>query len=134
MLTEVKKTVHIVVDDIHATPDENLLARTIMAEGKTLDEYGDALMAAAKLRKAKAQYHVWTVHICFTRDCIFEPKIQESSIDEGLLEGFANCLAGAIRGQIDEKNERAVGAVLLKELRHAFENKVFAILPQSKGN
>lgn len=81
MLTEVKKTIHIVVRDIHAVPDEQVLAASVMLDKKVNSgslwvhqERGDALIAAADLGSPEQSYRVWTVHMHFIRDCAFEPK------------------------------------------------------------
>ncbi len=88
MLTEVKKTIHIIVDDIHASPNEKMVADAVMHDNGTMtpciedfhiyQERGDALKAAAKLGLPEKTYRVWTLYMHFVRDCAFEPKQIES--------------------------------------------------------
>ena len=78
MLTEVKKTVHIIVDDIHVIPDEKMIADAVVHNNGIISlyqEHGDALRAAAKLGLPEKTYRVWTVHMHFVRDCAFEPIV-----------------------------------------------------------
>ncbi len=87
MLTELTKTVHMVVRDIHAVPDEKMLADAVMHDNGTMtpcvgnqclyEEYADALKAATEFGQAGKTYRVWTVHMHVVRDCAFEPKQPE---------------------------------------------------------
>ena len=81
MVTEVKKTIHIMVDDIKASPDEMMIQAALNRPGdlgnRVFDERGDALVAAAGLGLPEETYRVWTVHMHFIRDCAFEPKQTE---------------------------------------------------------
>ncbi len=84
MLTELKKTIHIVVDDINATPDVTMIADAVRHDKGTMtqcvgdfqvyQERGDALVAAASMGTPQKTYRVWTIHMHFIRDCAFEPK------------------------------------------------------------
>ena len=88
MLTEVKKTIHIVVDDINTVPDERMIADAVMHDNGTMtacvgdehiyEERGDALTTALNLGRPEKTYRVWAVHMHFVRDCAFEPKPTES--------------------------------------------------------
>ncbi len=90
MLTEVKKTIHIVVCDMNAVPDETMIQNALNQNVQAMvtpgemavlvfEEYGDALLAAAKeINLPEKTYRVWTVHMHFVRDCAFEPKSKEA--------------------------------------------------------
>ena len=91
MLTELKKTMHIVIDEpflLHHAPDEYMIVKAVqdhVSNGehpRVFEEHGDALQAAGHMVKdhmAKdqaASYYDWTVDMHFIRTCAFEPRTQ----------------------------------------------------------
>jgi len=92
MLTELKKTTHIIVEDMNTVPNEQVLADAINSGHdhnveRCFAERGDALSAAIGFVPAvtdtdkvcppidqfSVSYYVWSVEMHFTRACAFEP-------------------------------------------------------------
>lgn len=157
MLTEVKKTVHIVVDDMNAVPNETMIQNALNRETKVMhtdprqmcfDEHGDAMQAGIGLvpRMSDTEkvcppidthnvsYHIWTVEMHFVRNCAFEPKLGGAEIDDDLLDGIGADLAASLTGLIEERQRAVVSAALAQRLRKRIQNKVLALLPQPVGN
>ena len=128
MLTEVKKTVHIVVDDLNAVPDEmmiqNALNRNVQAmvtpgtmEVRVFDEYGHAQRAAMKVAppmndtdkvcppidRYNISYHIWSVQMHFIRQCAFEPEIPPAQSIVAVVEDKCREMAVAIVNDVPEE-------------------------------
>ncbi len=128
MLTEVKKTIHIVVDDMNAVPDETMiqsaLNRNVQAmvtpgtmQVRVFDEYGHAQQAGMKLAppisdtdkvcppldRYNISYHIWSVEMHFVRHCAFEPEARSVKSIVAVVDDKCREMAVAIVNKFPEK-------------------------------
>ncbi len=156
MLTEVKKTIHIVVDDMNAVPDEtmiqNALNQNVQAmvrpgtmQVRVFDEYGDAQQAAMKLAppitdtdkvlppidRYNISYRIWSVQMHFIRHCAFEPEATPPKSIVAVVDDQCRFMAEALVDDLQLLVARDKATELTKQvaekLHELFQDGIFML-------
>ena len=154
MLTEVKKTVHIVVDDMNAVPDETMIQNALnqnvqamvtagMMQVRVFDEYGHAMQAGAELVPPRSDtekvcppidarnvsYHVWSVQMHFIRRCAFEPEAVPLKSIVAVVDEQCRKMAKAILENVPEPDKIASMSedAVTEKLHELFQDGLFSL-------